>query len=327
MTKFLSFFKKFGLMTGYIYSKMQKKIHPAQYAFYYLTSFFSLGLVSIGIGILLFQIINFYFPDTNLDFYDPMYHLQGIKMGIAFLVVSSPLFFVISVIIYKSIQQKKLSVESNLRKWLIYIALFFTTIVAVIDLIVVLFGFLDGEITARFLLKAFVIFSLSGAIFFYFFQQSQIAEKKRPFQNQKIWAIIFWCFVLIPFVWSLFFLESPQKTGERKADHHFAFSLDSLTHEISEYYREEERLPKTLEDAYRYNYREQEDIEREVGYVIIGEKSFELCAEFLIDTSSYRNSFTPYHIHTKGKNCFSVDLKEEKGGYISQRVKNKNQEK
>src|SRR3989338_3472131 len=58
--------------------------------------------------------------------------------------------------------------ESKIRKWLIYLTLFITSLVIIGDLVFVINTFLGGEIKARFILKALSILFVAVVIFWYY---------------------------------------------------------------------------------------------------------------------------------------------------------------
>ena len=58
--------------------------------------------------------------------------------------------------------------QSQVRKWLTYIALLLTASAMICDLIVFLDYFLAGELTSRFVLKVLTVLLICGGIFFYY---------------------------------------------------------------------------------------------------------------------------------------------------------------
>jgi hypothetical protein len=59
--------------------------------------------------------------------------------------------------------------ESAVRKWLTYIALFVTAAIAVGDLIAFLTSVFRGELTANFSAKAAIVLAIVSGIFWYYF--------------------------------------------------------------------------------------------------------------------------------------------------------------
>ena len=65
--------------------------NSAFHFFIYLVSFLALGFVATGIGAILFQFVNKFFPDA-LRYGSGRFSQEGIKYGIASLIVAGPLY-------------------------------------------------------------------------------------------------------------------------------------------------------------------------------------------------------------------------------------------
>ena len=61
-----------------------------------------------------------------------------------------------------------LSKALRIRKWLIYLTLFLSALVLIGDLVVLVNGLLQGELTTAFILKVVSVFVVIGGIFLYY---------------------------------------------------------------------------------------------------------------------------------------------------------------
>ena len=140
----------------------------AKEAFWYLVLFTTLYLSALYLGTLLFQLVNLAFPDAT----DAGYVLAGsdelIRWSISVLVVAFPLFLYMSRLVGRAVRRDPAKRASKVRKWLTYLTLFVAVCVLVGDAVSLLYNFLDGDLTARFVLKSLVVGVIAGGILGYY---------------------------------------------------------------------------------------------------------------------------------------------------------------
>ena len=152
----------------------------AKDAFFYLLIFSTLATWTIGLGALAFSLIDqcladTLFSPTNYQSYD----LYSIAESMASVLVAFPIYLLVSRSVLRSERAHPEKLNSPVRKWLTYMALVIAACVFIGDLIAALAFFLRGEITSRFLAKAFVVLVISGGVFFYYFggvRRSEVSE-------------------------------------------------------------------------------------------------------------------------------------------------------
>lgn len=142
----------------------------AREAFIYLVLFTTLYISAYNVGNLVFQFINRAFPDPvwvgPLSFTE--YTRQAIRWSVASLIIAFPVFLYVSRLISRTVRRDPSKRASKIRKWLTYITLFITAGVIIGDLTTLVYNFLGGELTLRFLLKVMTVGVISGAIFGYY---------------------------------------------------------------------------------------------------------------------------------------------------------------
>jgi len=113
---------------------------------------------------LIFDYINIYFPDT-LYSYGVESAYSSIRFAIASLVVVFPAYLYSSWMLERGYLANPATREIKIRKWLIYFTLFLAAVIIAGDVVGLVYSFLNGDLTTRFVLKAATILFVSGAVF------------------------------------------------------------------------------------------------------------------------------------------------------------------
>lgn len=146
----------------------------AREAFVYLLLFLTLYISSYSLGALLFSYVNRWFPDP-LNPYE--WNVSAVRGFLAALIVASPIYLSLTVYLTRGIRRRPERKHSKIRKWLTYVTLFVAAGVIIGDLIALLNGFLQGELTLRFVLKVAVVFAIAATIFGYYLWDLRKEEK------------------------------------------------------------------------------------------------------------------------------------------------------
>ena len=203
-----------------------QKISNAEAAFWYLSTFLALGFVAVGMGMLLFQIINFCLPDTTWSEWQYRSAEESAKFAVSSLVVTAPLYYFFQRHINRRISQKDLSDDSALRKWLTYAVLFVALAWLIGDVITLVYSFLDGELTLRFVLKVAIIAMIAGSVFVYYVTDIKNATQKTRRQRQKWWGIGFITITLMTLmIGSIVTIKTPSEVRKERADQRLEESL------------------------------------------------------------------------------------------------------
>ena len=114
-----------------------------------------------------FGIINLIFPDEAMGYWQYESSQSQIRFGIAMLIVFFPVYVALTRTV-NQLRRKSGEKYLTLTKWLIYLSLLGGGGILLGDLVAVIFAFLDGEITVRFILKALALLIIIGAAFKYY---------------------------------------------------------------------------------------------------------------------------------------------------------------
>src|SRR3989339_179145 len=220
--------------------------NAAKFAFFYMLSLVALVFMALSTGMIIFQVINKNIMDT-LHEGSGQFSPEALKFAISALIISAPVFFAASRSIYRSLFSGALNRESGIRKWLTYFILFIASVVMIGWLIFTINNFLNGELTLKFLLKAVTAIGIAVSVFtFYYYdiRRPEVIDKK-----DRVISVYFYgtlAIIIAAFVSALFVVESPTITRNRKLDNAILDSFNQIDQAISEYYRENSRLPEDL---------------------------------------------------------------------------------
>lgn len=295
-------------------------------------SFILLGIIVSALGTLFFEVIDRYFPDVAANAaLGSVVSSEATHYSIAALTIAFPLYFFAVRLWFRRFREDDGRVESRLTKWLTYLVLLAASVTIVGDLITTLFTFLQGEATARFFLKAVVVFGIAGMVFgFYFLERKKIQYRqdisRKTFQRFG-WVLLFLVFLGITL--GFFAVGSPEMARKRTFDARRADDLRSLADCIDQYAQEFSALPKTVSDLEKsssLSYCDVKDPETGVPYeyrvlknfdsIADGsEAEFELCAVFSLQSEnggkagdievspSFGSSIGKWNIHTAERSC------------------------
>ena len=294
--------------------------NSAKFAFFYMLSLASLAFMSIASGMIIFQIINKNIVDV-LEQIQGKYSPDQLKFAISALIISAPIFYITMSRIYKSLFSGELRKDSEIRKWLTYFILLVSSIVMIGWLIATINSFLDGELTTKFILKSITAIAIAATIFtFYFYDIKREIEIGK---KDKIISIYFYASlaaVIAIFIASLFFVESPTETRNRKFDNAILNKFNQIDNAINSYGYENAKLPESLDElAIEFSYLTEKDLtdpitKKKFEYKIVSEDSYELCAEFIMSNKDDENDRYDYHKkrwpHDSGYQCLKQRVRE-----------------
>lgn len=146
----------------------------AREVFTYLTFFAVLCVSAFNLGGMAFVFVELVFPDPMLDApaWDPA--RTELRWHMSSLVVAFPLFLLVLRSITRTVERDPTRLSSRPRKWITYLALLAAGATLSGDVVALVYNFLGGELTVRFVLKVAVVAFLAGGILAYF-----LAEMRR----------------------------------------------------------------------------------------------------------------------------------------------------
>jgi len=149
----------------------------AREAFMYVLMFTTLFVSAYNLGDLLFGIIDRRFPDPASPRAE-QFTLQSIRWALSSLIVASPIFLCMAWLIAGLVRADPTKRASRIRRRLTYITLFVAACVLIGDVITVVYSFLGGELTTRFVLKVITVGGIAGTAFGYYLSDLRVEEKE-----------------------------------------------------------------------------------------------------------------------------------------------------
>lgn len=297
------------------------KNHNPKYAFYYLLSLAALIFMSVSVVMIVFEIIDMSIFDS-LAYHGLVSNQGSLRFGISALLVSSPIFFVCVNLINKGLKKEEIKKDSLLRNWLTYFILAVSAVMILGSVVGIINSFLSGEMTLKSILRLLTIVVVSALVFSFYLYDIKREEIKKKDRVIKTFFFSSLVLIIIVFVSSWFFVDSPKIARERKIDQKLLNNIYSVESYINAYYEKEEVLPESLNDlsgVISGGILEENMINPRTGerveYNKLGEENFELCSNFKTDSyESERNRSYPVYmndgvkVYVVGRNCFKGNL-------------------
>jgi hypothetical protein len=244
-----------------------------------LGSLISLYVSITALIMLAFGVINVTYPDAAEGAWQYESAASSIRFGIALLIVFFPTYVALTRLV-NTIRRKEQGVYLTLTKWLIYLSLVIGGASLLGDLVALILGFLEGDLTTRFLLKALVFLIVVGTAFTYYVLDVRGYWERN--ESASVWyAGAVSIAVLIALVSGFQHVDPPSVVREQRLDEQQIVDLRDIQYRISEYYIINGSLPTSINMLY-------EGIESPAApegranyeYDLTAPDQFTLCAEF-----------------------------------------------
>lgn len=286
--------------TGVAVPARRNAAESARDAFLYLLAFSTLATWACALGSLWFRLIEHWLPDSVVSPY--VYSFRStITWQMASILVALPIFLFVMRLILRETRANPERVESGVRKWLTYIALFLAATGVVSDLVCFVDYLLRGEITPRFVLKCLTVLAICGSIFGYYLGFLRGRTSDRLFALAAVGGACAAVFC------GLAVTGTPAVQRQLEGDYRRVQDLQSITGLL----REIPSLPSSLAEvaATRPGLRVRDpETGRAYEYTRKSDTEFELCATFSaaseMPDGSYGNGFWR---HPQGRACFRID--------------------
>lgn len=258
--------------------------------FSYLLMIVMLYVSVVSILALLFQYVNVVLPD-QLDFFNFRGISSVIQRSTASLIVVWPVYLLMSWLISKDARSNPLKRQIKVRRWLLYLTLFISAVTIIVDLITLVFNFLGGELSPRFVLKVIAVLIVAAAVFGYYLWDL----RRDGTQTTKLPRIFAWVAsgaLLLVIILGFFVAGSPAKQRQLRFDEQRVSNLQMIQNEIINYWQLKDALPENLaelnNDLTGFSVPQDPASAADYEYQVTGELSFELCAEFELASQADR---------------------------------------
>lgn len=295
--------------------------------FLHLFAMVALYWSAISFITLCWQYINYFFPDLIQLRYGVQSYVWPIRFSVASLIIIFPLFILAAWYLNKIYRREAPVRESKIRKWLIYLTLFVAALIIMGDLVSVIFNFLGGEITVKFILKALSVLVVAGAIFGYYLDD---VRRPEPAKSARYFAWVNGAIILALVAGAFFIIGSPTQARLAQFDQQRVSDLQNIQSQVVNYWQRKGRLPQNLGDLndsisgyfvpndpennqpYEYNVKDSVEL------------NFELCAVFNLNSnlsSNVKSAPVPAYVypydysqnwdHSQGRVCFERNIDKQ----------------
>ncbi len=283
------------------------KTHTPKHVALQLASLITLYVSLTAFLVVAFGVIDLTFKDV-IDSWEYTSTQGSVRFSIALLVVFFPAYLFLT----RKTNQVKRSEDSTyatLTKWLVYLSLVVGGLVFLGNLVAVLYAFLEGEITTRFILKSGSLALMIGFAGFYYIKDAQ--EYWQTHERQSLFAgAVASILVAVVLVFGFVSLDTPAEVREQRIDDIQVNDLQNIQYSIEEYYRLNEVLPSDLKAVGEY---QPPEGRAAYTYHVVDATSYELCATFTTDNTAQRGMSTrPVPVfdmysweHGVGEECFT----------------------
>jgi len=265
---------------------------------------------------LVFGIINLQFPDAADSYWQVTSAEDSIRYSIAVVAIFFPSYLVLTRLVNRA-RRNEGQLYHTLTRWLVYLALLVAGVVILTDLAVVVYTFLGGEITTRFILKALALMVVIGAAFYYYAQDAKNYWQKREQTSVMIGAAAL-AVVLLAIGFGVTMISSPSEARESKLDQQQISDLQDIQWRIEAFYQTNTSFPANLETLYAgLSIPTAPNDRDDYHYSVTGADTFVLCATFANETpESERRAPKQFSIaentylqnqnwdHPAGEHCF-----------------------
>ena len=290
-------------------------------AFLYVVMFMALFVSAFGLGAVLFRLIDLALPDpAGLP---PEVIRELLRVSVSALAVAGPVFAFVAGVVRRGVGAQPGSRASRIRLQLTYLTLFVASCVLIGAVTALIYSFLGGELTVRFVLKSLTVAAIAGGAFGYYLRDLREAEREpgeaRATRRRDPVPAFAAVAAMVALVAGLAALGSPTGRRLERLDARRAQDLDAISRAIDRYEATHERLPASLDELQRNS-----DVQVAItdpvtlapyGYEAGAGAAYELCATFERATvERERHRGRPFSRHEAGRHCFSLRADPDRGG-------------
>lgn len=145
--------------------------------FIYAITFTALAFTAFNLVSLFHAILDLKMPDPADSPYIAFSATSRMRWAIATLIIATPVYLWMSRYTRQRIEKHESHRRSPVRKWLTYITLFFAALTFFGDATYLIYGFLQGEATLRFVLKAVVVGVVASSIFVFYLRDMETLSR------------------------------------------------------------------------------------------------------------------------------------------------------
>ncbi len=269
---------------------------------------------------LLFSYINLWIKDPLERYAQPT---SAINWSLAMLVILFPVYLWTVWFINRDLAREPEKNELRIRRWLLYLNVFLSALLVIGDLIALLYGFLNGDLSARFFAKVLAVFVVGVAVFAYYF--FDLKREPTDIKELKFWRWGAAVAVALVAATGIMLTGSPFTQRLMRFDSQKISDLQGIQSQAVSYWQNKIKLPASLDDLRDSisGYAAPKDPQTDAAYEyrMTGPLSFELCANFNYPSDKDKSVAQPMYYpseavldnwqHIAGRTCFTRTIDQE----------------
>jgi hypothetical protein len=280
-----------------------------------LASLITLYVTLVASVMLVFGIINTLYPDAASYAWEYSSTQDSMRTGIAMLLVFFPVFLITTRMVNK-IRRTETGTYLALTKWVVYLSILVGGVILLGDLVTVIMGFLNGELTTRFLLKAGALAGVLSFALYYFIQDARgfwLTHEK----ESKLYGMAALGIVVALLGLGFTYGDSPSKVREMKIDAEQVAKLSDMEWRVQDHYTVKSALPQTIDELYiGIESPKAPEGRQAYTYKVVDQDTYALCAHFAypstptgvtqpayVGTDAIKNPYNNWD-HGEGETCF-----------------------
>ncbi len=291
-----------------------KKASPFD-VFLVISNIFLVYWVSINWIFILIFFINRFVPDmADFSFFQEFYS-AGVKWSLSLMVVLFPLYLYISKFLVKDIDRNPEKAQIGVRRWLSYLTIFNSAAAIILDVIFLIYNFLNGELTLRFVLKVLAVLIVSLIVFWWLrYDIKRVPGEFSQFAKGMSWLSII--LITLSIVFAFVLVGSPGSARKEKFDEARVADLGNIEWEVVNYWQRKSVLPANLsllnDSISGFSVPNDPETLAPYQYEVLTPFDFNLCANFSL--ASKKNSTTNFNYrnenwnHEAGTHCFKKHI-------------------
>lgn len=215
--------------------------------FLYLGIFISLVTSVVNILEIIFTAIDTRFVDVLTPLYSYDMYNDSMRMAMASLIVMFPIYLLISWYVSRDITKFLYKRDILVRKIMIYVALFVTVLTLIGTLVTLIYTYLGGELSIRFVLKALSVFVVALSVFSYYFYSLRRDYTKKTLTPLFI-GVGASVVVILSLVWSISVVGTPSEMRAKKIDSTRLSDISRIQQEILNRVNSVDKIPSDLSE-------------------------------------------------------------------------------
>ncbi|MDP3727137.1 MAG: DUF5671 domain-containing protein [bacterium] len=294
--------------------------------FRHLLAIITLYLSAVSFGMVVFSFIDRWFPDPLM--FPAGANAGPLRWALSALVIVFPVYVWISWANARAAVREPALRSLRSRRWLYHFTVFAASVVIIGDLIALIYNFLSGDLTGRFILKMVAVLFIAIVIFAYYLWNLRRGTMASADPRMRLLVFGVMAVVVIAAIGGFVLAGSPFAERMRRFDERRVGDLQTIQWQVINYWQKKDRLPDTIDQL-------RDDIsgfippgDPETGmpyeYRPLSSLQFELCATFttegrgVFDEPSLAPRAVPEKgyapdswAHGEGRTCFSRTIDPE----------------